>query len=110
MSATAEHHLDDDDRWAISVAEAGRRLDISRAHTYRLVASGELPSVRLRHRTVVPVWALRQLLLGAAHPTPVAAGGGAPVDTPGASASGHLVRRPEDGLGGRDETGGGVAC
>ncbi|MBA2283640.1 MAG: helix-turn-helix domain-containing protein [Acidimicrobiia bacterium] len=96
--------MDDDDRWAISVAEAGRRLDISRAHAYRLVASGELPSLRLGHRTVVPVWALRALLAEPAQKRLMssAAGMREPVDTSGASASGRLVR-----FVGTDESGGG---
>ncbi len=104
VKATAAHHLDDDDRWAISVAEAGRRLDISRAHAYRLVASGELPSLRLGHRTVVPVWALRALLAEPAQKRLMssAAGMREPVDTSGASASGRLVR-----FVGTDESGGG---
>lgn len=94
MKATVAHHLDDDDRWAISVAEAGRRLDISRAHAYRLVASGELPSVRLGHRTVVPVWALRKLLTEPAQKPlmAVTAAMREPDDTLGASASVRLVR------------------
>lgn len=55
----------DDERWAISVPEVGRRLGISRAHAYRLVASGGLPGIRLGHRTVVPLEALRALLSAA---------------------------------------------
>ena len=97
MRATAAHPLDGDDRWAISVPEAGRRLDISRAHAYRLVASGELPSLRLGHRTVVPVWALEAILTDLAREPLMASGSGpvGPVDTSGASASGRLVRFSE---------------
>jgi excisionase family DNA binding protein len=62
MEETTAHALEGDDRWAISVPEVGRRLDISRAHAYRLVANGDLPSVRLGHRTVVPLEALRAIL------------------------------------------------
>lgn len=108
MDATQTNTLDRDERWAISVPEAGRRLAISRAHAYRLVASGELPSLRLGHRTVVPVSVLQAMLAESLLASGRRAGG--PVGTSGASASGHLVRRPEDGLGGGDETGGGVAC
>lgn len=108
MRETTAYPLDIDELWAISVPEAGRRLGISRAHAYRLVAGGELPSVRLGHRTVVPLGALRSMLSGSGAGTvpPVASNPGGPFDTPGASASGHLVRRPEDSLGGDDEAGG----
>ena len=112
MKATAAHHLDGDDRWAISVTEMARRLDISRAHAYRLVASGEIPSVRLGHRTVVAVRAIDEMLAGASDrwPAPPVRAQALPVDTSGASASGHLVRRPEDSLGVGDEAGGGAKC
>ena len=65
------------------MAEADRRLDISRAHAYRLVASGELPSLRLGYRAVVLVWALRAMLTEPAQKPlmPVAAGMKEPVDT-----------------------------
>jgi excisionase family DNA binding protein len=50
---------------AISVEEAGRRLGISRDLAYRLVRSGEIPSLRLgRKRVVVPVVQLEALLTG----------------------------------------------
>jgi excisionase family DNA binding protein len=80
--------LDRDERWAMSVPEAGRRLAISRAHAYRLVASGELPSLRLGHRTVVPVSVLQAMLAESLLASGRRRGG--PVDTSGASASGHL--------------------
>lgn len=54
----------DEQRWTMSVSEAALRLGISRAHAYRMVAAGELPSLRLGRRTVVPVVALRRLLEG----------------------------------------------
>lgn len=112
MRETTAYPLDIDEMWAISVPEAGRRLGISRAHAYRLVARGEMPSVRLGHRTVVPLVALRSMLAGTGDGAvpPVASEAGGPLDTSGASASGHLVRRPEDSLGGGDEAGGGAAC
>jgi len=112
MRETTTYPLDVDELWAISVPEAGRRLAISRAHAYRLVASGDLPSVRLGHRTVVPLGALRSMLAGtdAGDLPPVASDAGGPLDTSGASASGHLVRHPEDSLGGGDEADGGAAC
>ena len=45
-----------------SVEEAGRRLGISRAHAYELVARGELPHLRLGRRVVVPKRALEEFL------------------------------------------------
>ena len=83
MNATPAHASEADDRWALSIPEVGRRLDVSRATAYRLVASGELPSVRLGRRRVVPVAAIERKLLEA--PCGGAAG------TAGASASGGFV-------------------
>jgi excisionase family DNA binding protein len=51
-----------DQRLTISVEEAGRLLGISRGLTYELVNRGELPSVRLGRRIVVPRRALDRLL------------------------------------------------
>ena len=95
MYGTTGHAVDGDDRWAISIPEAGRRLAISRAHAYRLAASGELPSLRLGHRKVVPLVALEGML---SPPTRgEAASDGASADrTSGASASGRLGRSSED--------------
>ena len=46
------------DRLAFSVEETGRLLGISRDLAYDLVARGELPSLRLGRRIVVPRRAL----------------------------------------------------
>ncbi len=46
----------------LSVTEAARLLGISRAFAYELVARGELPSLRLGRRVVVPRRALEQLV------------------------------------------------
>lgn len=51
----------------VSVEEAGRLLGISRGSAYEAVKAGEIPSVRLGRRIVVPTAALRRLL--AADPT-----------------------------------------
>ena len=51
-----------DQRLTISVEEAGRLLGISRGLAYELVNRGELPSVRLGRRIVVPRRALDRLL------------------------------------------------
>jgi excisionase family DNA binding protein len=45
-----------------TVTEAAGVLGISRALAYELVARGELPSIRLGRRIVVPAAALRALL------------------------------------------------
>jgi excisionase family DNA binding protein len=55
------------DELLISVNEAARRLGIGRSLCYELIASGQLPRVRVGRRTLVPVialqeWVDRQLL------------------------------------------------
>lgn len=51
-------------RLVLSVTEAAAALGISRAHAYELVARGELPSLRLGRRIVVPRRGLERLLDG----------------------------------------------
>ena len=48
----------------LSVTEAASLLGISRALAYELVARGELPSLRLGRRVVVPRRALEELVEG----------------------------------------------
>ncbi len=50
------------ERLALSVEEAGALVGISRDLAYDLVARGELPSVRLGRRLVVPRQALEEAL------------------------------------------------
>ncbi len=50
------------ERLALTVSEAGALIGISRALAYELVARGELPSIRLGRRLVVPKLALLRLL------------------------------------------------
>lgn len=50
------------DRLVWSVDETAHRLGISRAHAYELIARGDLPSLRLGRRIVVPVRAIEALL------------------------------------------------
>jgi excisionase family DNA binding protein len=50
------------DRLALTVSEAGALLGISRALAYELVARGDLPSIRLGRRLVVPKAALLEML------------------------------------------------
>lgn len=51
-------------RLTMTVSEAAAVLGISRALAYELVARGELPSIRLGHRIVVPTKRLHDLVLG----------------------------------------------
>ncbi|MCA1844399.1 MAG: helix-turn-helix domain-containing protein [Actinobacteria bacterium] len=51
-------------RLVLTVTEAAAALGISRAHAYELVARGELPSLRLGRRIVVPRRGLERLLDG----------------------------------------------
>jgi excisionase family DNA binding protein len=51
-----------DPRLTISVEEAGQLLGISRGLAYELVSRGDIPSIRLGRRIVVPRRALDQLL------------------------------------------------
>ncbi len=46
----------------MTVEEAGEVLGISRSLAYELVRRGELPSLRLGRRLVVPIRALEELL------------------------------------------------
>ncbi len=46
----------------LTVEEAGRLLGVSRSTAYELVRTGELESIRLRRRVVVPVAGLAQRL------------------------------------------------
>jgi excisionase family DNA binding protein len=55
---------------AVSVAEAGRLLGISRRHCYHLVHSGDIPTIRLGERIVVPRAGLNRLLAGGDHDAP----------------------------------------
>lgn len=61
-------------RLVLTVAEAAELLGISRAFAYELVARGELPSIRLGRRVVVPrVQLLALVEAGAEAPAPPAA-------------------------------------
>ncbi len=52
------------DRLAISIPEAGQLLGISRSNAYARAKSGELPTVKLGARILVPVARLEKLLAG----------------------------------------------
>jgi excisionase family DNA binding protein len=58
-----------EDRLTLTVDEAAQVLGISRALAYELVARGELPSLRLGRRIVIPRRALELVLSRAAPET-----------------------------------------
>jgi len=49
-------------RVTVSVAEAATMLGIGRATAYQCVRSGQIPSIRLGSRIVVPIRALERLI------------------------------------------------
>lgn len=51
-------------RQTLSVPEAAQLLGISRAHAYDCVRSGEIPSITLGRRVVIPRRAIEDLLNG----------------------------------------------
>ena len=52
-AAYVEPHTLEDDRVLLDVREAARRLSVSRSTLYELLASGELPSIRIHTRRLV---------------------------------------------------------
>jgi len=58
-------NMDIDNRLCISVPEAAKLLGISRNNAYELVKRGELPSIRLGKRKLIPKVALEKKLLEA---------------------------------------------
>ena len=56
----AGHH----ETLAVSVTETARLLGLSREGTYQAVRRGDIPSVRIGKRILVPRTALEQLLQG----------------------------------------------
>jgi len=56
------------ERLTMPVEEAGEMLGISRSLAYELVRRGELPSLRLGRRGVVPVRALEAMVEHASEP------------------------------------------
>ena len=51
-----------DERLTMNVPEAGKVLGISRATAYAMARSGQLPTIRLGKRILVPRQALERLL------------------------------------------------
>ena len=52
-------------RQTLSVTETAQLLGISRAHAYDCVRSGQIPSITLGRRVVVPRRVIDELLTGA---------------------------------------------
>jgi excisionase family DNA binding protein len=50
------------ERRTMTVEEAGEVLGISRASAYQFAATGEIPTIRLGRRRLVPIAALDRLL------------------------------------------------
>jgi excisionase family DNA binding protein len=61
---TVQHTDDELTRRTYTVSEAATVLGIPRAKAYECVRTGELPSIRLGRRLVVPVKAVDDLLSG----------------------------------------------
>ncbi len=59
--------MDDDQRLTLTVTEAAQALGISRGMAYECVRTGEIPSVRLGGRILVPRKRLDDLLHGRQH-------------------------------------------
>ncbi len=53
---------DQSQRRTISVEEAGRRLGVSRNTAYEAAGRGEIPTIRIGRRMLVPVIAFERLL------------------------------------------------
>ncbi len=56
------------EKLVLSVEEAGRRLGVSRGTAYMLARTGQLPTLRLGKRLVVPVRAIERMLDSAGGP------------------------------------------
>jgi excisionase family DNA binding protein len=54
---------DSDSRWTFTVEEAAKLLGVSRGSAYEAVRRGELPSIRVGKRILVPRAALERLVL-----------------------------------------------
>jgi excisionase family DNA binding protein len=61
-SGPTEAFVDSPRRATLTVSEAAIVLGVSRSTAYELARTGELPSLRLGRRVVVPTTALRSLL------------------------------------------------
>jgi excisionase family DNA binding protein len=55
-----------DERVAITIPEAAKKLGIGRNSAYRAATNGEIPTIRLGKRLLVPLAAFQRLLENAA--------------------------------------------
>ena len=62
MTGTVLTMNDLHDRPTVTVTEAAQALGISRAHAYNSVRSGDLPSLRVGDRLLIPTRPLLQML------------------------------------------------
>jgi excisionase family DNA binding protein len=58
-----------EDALTLTVTETAALLRISRNTAYSLIAQGQIPSIRLGKRILVPKNGLQQMLAEASHPT-----------------------------------------
>ena len=61
-----EVHMAQDERLTLTVPEAARKLGISRNAAYEAAQRGEIPSIRVGKRLLVPRAALERMLQGEA--------------------------------------------
>lgn len=57
-----QHATHDDAAVTMTVEQAGKLLGISRRSAYRAAASGDIPTIRLGHRILVPTARLHRML------------------------------------------------
>lgn len=58
-----------EEKYVISVPEAGRRLNVSRPTAYALAKKGIIPTLKLGRKLAVPVVAFNQMLINAGNKT-----------------------------------------
>ncbi len=87
--------------YAMSPADAARWIGVSRSTIYRLIQSGEIPTVKVGRRTILPTHHLEAFIerKDTSRPkqsaTPVVAAAGRPSSCQGFRApSGHVRREP----------------
>ena len=56
----------------LSIPEAGKALGIGRSAAYEAARTGQLPTIKIGRRILVPVVALERLLRGCADPSDLA--------------------------------------
>ena len=50
------------ERWTLSIEEAAERLGIGRSLAYDMATTGDLPTIRLGRRLLVPIRAVEKML------------------------------------------------